>query len=103
MAIGMCNAPATFQFFVNTILSGVSNCNAYLDDLILFTTYWSNHVNTLCEVFTNFAGASLKTLQSHCNVFRKTGRARPGVAGEGESTSNHARQLRKSLGMAGYY
>lgn len=37
MAFGMCNAPATFQRLINTVLSGLSNCNAYLDDLIVHT------------------------------------------------------------------
>lgn len=33
MAFGMCNAPATFQRLVNTVLAGLTNCNAYLDGL----------------------------------------------------------------------
>lgn len=38
MLFGMCNAPATFQRLVNSILSGLLNCNAYLDDLIVYST-----------------------------------------------------------------
>lgn len=34
MAFGMCNAPATFQRLVSSVLSGMSNCNAYLDDCV---------------------------------------------------------------------
>lgn len=30
MAFRMCNAPATFQCLINTVLTGVPNCNAYL-------------------------------------------------------------------------
>lgn len=35
MAFSMRNTLATFQRLVNTVLSGLHNCNAYLDDLIV--------------------------------------------------------------------
>lgn len=38
MAFGLRKAPATFQPLVNTVLSGVSNCNAYLDDLVIYSS-----------------------------------------------------------------
>ena len=47
MAFGMCNAPATFQRLVNTVLAGVVNCNAYLDDLIVYSVSWVDHLKTL--------------------------------------------------------
>ncbi len=52
MAFGMCNAPATFQRLVNSVLSGVTNCNAYLDDLIVYSSSWSEHLDSLREVFS---------------------------------------------------
>lgn len=59
MAFGMCNTPATFQRLVNLVLSGVSNCNAYLDDLIVYNNTWKEHMQTLKQVFScltlNFA------------------------------------------------
>lgn len=59
MAFGMCNAPATFQRLVNSVLSGLPNCNAYLDDLILYTATWEEHVQNLKQVFVCLANASL--------------------------------------------
>lgn len=47
MAFGMCNVPATFQCLVDTILAGVKNCAAYLDDLLVYSSTWSEHVDTL--------------------------------------------------------
>ncbi|KAF7640694.1 hypothetical protein LDENG_00022530, partial [Lucifuga dentata] len=52
MAFGMCNAPATFQSLVNTVLTGVTNCNAYLDVLIVYSSNWSEHMDTLETVFS---------------------------------------------------
>ncbi len=38
MAFGMRNAPATFQRLLNIVLAGVPQCNAYLDDLVVYST-----------------------------------------------------------------
>ncbi len=51
MAFGMRNAPATFQRLINMVLSGVPNCNAYLDDLVIYSSDWSDHVAILRDVF----------------------------------------------------
>ncbi len=36
MAFGLRNEPATFQRLIQMVLAGVPNCNAYLDDLVIF-------------------------------------------------------------------
>lgn len=38
MAFGLRNAPATFQRLVNFVLADVPNCNAYLDDLVVYSS-----------------------------------------------------------------
>lgn len=47
MAFSMCNAPATFQSLVDTVLAGLPNCNAYLDDLIVYAPAWKQDFHTL--------------------------------------------------------
>lgn len=47
MACGMCNAPATVQCLMDSTLAGLSNCNAYLDDLIVYTDTWEKHIQTV--------------------------------------------------------
>ncbi len=37
MAFGLRNAAATFQRLVNLVLAEVPNCNAYLDDLVIYS------------------------------------------------------------------
>ncbi len=117
MAFGMCNAPATFQRLVNTVLSGLTNCNAYLDDLIVYTTTWEEHVQILEQVFARLANASLtislaKREFGHAMVTylgRQVGQgqvrpveAKVAVIAEFPVPSTR-RALRRYLGMAGYY
>lgn len=39
MAFGMRNAPAIFQCLINMVFSGISNCEANIDYLVINTTY----------------------------------------------------------------
>ncbi len=39
MPYGVRNAPATFQRIVNRILYGMSGCEAYLDDVVLYSDF----------------------------------------------------------------
>ncbi len=45
MAFGMKNAPRTFQRRVNKVLAGVPGCEAYLDDLVLYSSSWAEHLS----------------------------------------------------------
>lgn len=47
MAFGMRNAPATFQRLMQEVLSGVTDCEAYLDDIVIFSPTWRDHVEKL--------------------------------------------------------
>lgn len=66
MAFGMCNTPATFQWHVISVLSGLSNCNAYLDELIMYTHSWEEHVQVLEQVFAHLASATLTLNLAKC-------------------------------------
>ena len=50
MAFGMRNAPATSQRLVNITLADVPHCAAYLDDVVVYSSHWATHVNTLTTV-----------------------------------------------------
>ncbi len=116
MAFGMHNVPATFQRLI-IVLSGVSNCNAYLDDLVVYSTDWSEHVSLLRTVFEGLANASLTLNSVKCEFSLATithlgkevgqGQVRPleaKVTAIAEfSISTTGQELRRFLGMAGYY
>lgn len=117
MAFGMCNAPATFQRLVNTVLVGLPNCNAYLDDLIIYTSTWEEHMQVLEQVFSRLAQATLTLNLAKCDFGKATitylgrqvgqGQVRPVEAKVSAITDcpvpTTRKALRQFLGMAGYY
>lgn len=66
MPFGLRNAPATFQRLMNTVLSGVKNCEAYLDDIVVYSSTWSDHLHTLQEIFSRLEAASLTLNLAKC-------------------------------------
>lgn len=117
MAFGMRNAPATFQRLISIVLSGIPNCNAYLDDLVVYSTDWSEHVSLLNTVFERLAKASLTLNLAKCEFAQATITYLGKEVGQGQVRPIDAkvtaisefpipttrRELRRFLGMAGYY
>ena len=116
MAFGMRNAPATFQRLVNLVLAGVPDCTAYLDDVVVYSSDWSAHVNSLRTVFHRLVAASLTLNLAKCEFGKATvtylgrqvgrGQVRPVeekvVAITSFPVPTTRRELRRFLGMAGY-
>lgn len=72
MAFGMCCAPTTFQCLVNTVLSGVEHCTAYLDDVVVYTQSWEEHMQILEHAFTCLTGANLTLSLAKCDFVQAT-------------------------------
>ena len=51
MPFGMKNSPATFQRMIESILQGLHGCEAYIDDVIIYSTTWDDHMNIIKELF----------------------------------------------------
>ena len=62
MPFGHCNAPATFQRVMESILTGLveEKCIVYLDDFLIIGRTYKEHLDNLREVFTRLANAGLK-------------------------------------------
>ncbi len=117
MAFGMRNAPSTFQRLMRIVLNGVENCEAYLDDIVIYSSSWEEHVSSLREVFSRLAGASLTLNLAKCEFAKATVVYLGKVVGQGEvrpvdakiaavmefPAPRNKRELRRFLGMAGYY
>lgn len=117
MLFGLCNAPATFQRLVSKVLEGVSNCRAYLDDIVVYSDDRLGHMTTLREVFTRLSKASLTLNLTQCEFGKGTvlylgqqvgrGQVRPVDAKISAITAFPPpitrRELRRFLGMTGYY
>ena len=117
LAFGMRNAPATFQRLVNTVLAGVPYCNAYLDDLVVYTSTWEEHMSSLKMVFDRLAEASLTVNLAKCEFAKATVTYLGKQVGQGTVRALDdkvkaiaefpvpatRRELRRFIGMAGYY
>jgi len=62
MPFGLCNAPATFQRLMDTVLMGLNFniCLAYLDDIIVYSHDLSSHMERLEKLFQRLKEANLK-------------------------------------------
>jgi hypothetical protein len=54
MPFGLCNAPATFQRYINSIFAkfGWRFCLVYLDDIIVFSSNLEDHIANVIEVIS---------------------------------------------------
>ena len=47
MPFGMNNSPATFQRLVNNVICGLDGCDANIDDVIIYSDSWSDHLQRI--------------------------------------------------------
>ena len=68
MPFGLTNAPATFQRLIECALSGLTydQCLIYLDDIIIFSSSFQEHLCRLKNVFLALRRAHLKLKLSKC-------------------------------------
>lgn len=66
MPFGLRNAPATFQRLMGMVLNSIDNCEVYLDDIMVYSSHWTDHVNSLHKVFERLKQASLTLNLAKC-------------------------------------
>ena len=59
MPFGMKNSPATFQGLVNNLIFNLAGCKAYIDDAIIFSKEWEQHLQTIRNFFDRLSEATL--------------------------------------------
>lgn len=116
---GLSNSPATYQRIMQDILGDLHmrTCLIYLDDVIIFSRTYEEHLERLREVLQRIADAGLKLAPKKCHFFREQ------VVYVGHSVSSKGIQpdpdkvacikdwptpktpedVRRFLGVAGYY
>lgn len=72
MPFGLCGAPSTFQRLMETVLAGLQwdLCLVYLDDIIIFSQSFDEHLVRLKEVFERIRKANLKLKPSKCHLLK---------------------------------
>ena len=119
MPFGLTGAPSTFQGLMESVPAGLqwSTCLVYLDDIIVFSTTFEEHLERLREVFLKLRNAGLKVKPQKCRLFRTVvpflGHviSKEGVAtdpGKIDAVSKwpvplSKTELRSFLGLASYY
>lgn len=54
------------------VLGDVANCTAYLDDVVVHSSTWEDHMSTLEDVFKRLQGASLTLNLAKCEFGNAT-------------------------------
>ena len=119
MPFGLCNAPATFQRLMERAMGDINlrDCLIYLDDIIIFSDTFENHLDRLDAVFQRLHQYNLKLKASKCEFFRSEVTylghvvSEAGIKTEPEKISvlknwpvpKCIKDVRKFLGFAGYY
>ncbi|KAI8484640.1 hypothetical protein Bbelb_375810 [Branchiostoma belcheri] len=119
MAFGLTNAPSTFQRLVELLLAGLDwrTCLAYLDDIIVFSRTFQDHLTTLEEVFRRCRAANLKLNAKKCQFARPRVRflghvvSKQGIQPDPANTEKvrhwptptSTAEVRAFLGLASYY
>ena len=73
MPFGLSNAPATFQRLMDIVLAGIKwqSCLVYIDDIVVFSPTFEQHLRDLSAVFDRLAIAGLTLKASKCDFCRK--------------------------------
>lgn len=68
MPFGLCAAPSTFQRMMDVVLSGLrwSSCLVYLDDIIIYSATFEEHLERLKGVLSCLRDANLKVKLKKC-------------------------------------
>ncbi|XP_072015789.1 uncharacterized protein [Amphiura filiformis] len=117
MPFGLVNAGATFSRVMRTLLSGLKKVDNYIDDILIHTVTWEEHLERLTQVFKRLKQANLTAKPSKCFVACREVEFLGHVVGGGkvrpkpdkiEAISQAKQpetktQLRSFLGLAGYY
>ena len=70
MPYGLCNAPATFQRLMQVVLAGLEwkSCFVYIDDILVASKTFNEHLSDLRQVFTRLRQANLRLKPKKCSL-----------------------------------
>ena len=117
MPFGMKNAPATFQRMVNKLVRDIDGCEGYIDDVVIFSDNWSDHIRQIERFFQIMREAKLSINLMKSEFGKATVKYLGHIVGQGQVRPLDAKiqtivkypiptsrkELARFLGMAGYY
>ena len=72
MSFGLRNAPATFQRLMNLVVSGLDGCAVYLDDVVIYSDTWEEHLVHIRKLFDRLKDARLTVNLAQCEFAEAT-------------------------------
>ena len=118
MPFGLNGAPASFQRMMDQLTDGLQEYSAaYLDDLVVFSTTWEEHLDHLQTILTRLGEAGLTAKPSKCQFAMDqcvylghivgSGKIQPELS-KVEAVQSYPipetkKQVRSFLGLSGYY
>lgn len=117
MGFGLRNAPATFQRLMNRLVNGLKGCAVYLDDVVVYSNTWHEHLNQIRALFDRLAQGNLTLNLAKCDFAKATVTYLGKVVGQGQvrpvmekvtavaqfPTPTTKKELMRFLGLVGYY
>lgn len=118
MPFGLVNAPATFCRLMRKVLRDLSNTDSFVDDILVYTETWEEHLVTLRKLMLRLRDANLTARPTKCSLGYKEIDCLGFTIGESshifpqqekvESVRNAPRpttkkQVRSFLGLTGFY
>ena len=119
MPQGLVGAPATFSRLVETVFRGLNwkICLAYLDDIIVFSHSFNDHIKHLTQVFDRLVSSNLKLKMNKCHFGKKQVQylghilSAQGISPDPQKVEavasfpvpQNAKAIRSFLGLTGFY
>ncbi|XP_038052264.1 uncharacterized protein LOC119724977 [Patiria miniata] len=117
MPFGLVNAPATFSRIMRRVLKGLKHTDNFIDDILIHTASWDDHVVALRVLLERLQSAQLTAKPSKCVIGAQKLEFLGHVVGQGHlqpqpdkmkhiqeaKRPETKKQLRSFLGLAGYY
>lgn len=66
MPFGLVNAPATFNRLMRKLLHGMNEVDNFIDDILVSTDTWEDHLKVLTELIVRLQNAGLTARPSKC-------------------------------------
>lgn len=119
LPFGLCNAPGTFQRLMNSVLAGLiyKTCAVYLDDIVIASPTFEQHLTDLQEVLDRLQAAGLSLKLKKCQFCLKDFTflgyriSSSGIKPDPDkikavkdfATPTSVKNVRQFLGLTGYY
>ena len=119
MPFGMKNAPATFQRMVYKLVRYIYGCEGYINDVVIYSDNWSNHMGQIKRFFQIMREAKLTINLMKSKFGKSTVKYLGHIVGQGQVRPlenfqkfkpsqkflipRSRKELARFLGMAGYY